>query len=182
MDAIPGYKTVCALALAMLALQAANTFTGYALNSFALVPRTLGGLPGLLLSPWLHGSWFHLIGNLLPFAMLSAIVLRDGTSRYLTVSAVVIVLGGLLVWCFGRRSIHVGASGWVFGLWAYILASAWYRRSLDNLIAALFVAVFHGGMVLGFLPRHGVSFEFHLAGSLAGIAAARLLVAQRQSA
>lgn len=182
MDAIPSYKTVAALALVMVALQVANTLTGYALNTFGLIPRSLGGLPGLLLSPWLHGSWLHLLSNLLPFMVLSAIVLRDGMPRYLGVSAAVILIGGLLVWSLGRSSIHVGASGWVFGMWAYILACAWFHRSFSNIAAALFVFAFYGGMAWGFLPRHGVSFESHLAGALAGIAAARLLVARRQPA
>lgn len=179
MDAISGYKTVAMLALVMVALQVANTLTGYTLNAFGLIPRTLDGLPGVLISPWLHGSWMHLFSNLLPFVVLSAIVLRDGMSRYLVVSGAVIVIGGLLVWGLGRGSIHVGASGWVFGLWAYILASAWFHRSFGNLAAALFVFAFYGGMVFGFIPERGVSFEAHLAGAVAGLAVARALAAHR---
>lgn len=182
MDAIPGFKTIATLALVMVALQVANALSGYTLNTFGLAPRSLSGLPGLLLSPWLHGSWAHLIGNLLPFLVLSALVLREGMPRYGLVSAAVIVLGGLLTWCFGRSSLHVGASGWIFGLWAYLLASAWFRRSFGNLAAALFVAVYYGGMVFGFLPARGVSFESHLAGALAGIVVARLLVTRQPAA
>lgn len=181
MDAISSYKTVTTLALVMVALQVANAFTGYTLNTFGLIPRRLDGLPGLLLSPWIHGSWVHLFSNLLPFVLMSAIVLRDGMSRYLCVSAAVILGGGMLVWCLGRASTHVGASGWVFGLWAYILAAAWFHRSFSNLVAALFVFAFYGGMVFGFLPERGVSFESHLAGAMAGIAVARLLVVRRAS-
>lgn len=172
MTDIYGRKVVAALMLLMLALQGLNTVTSYSLNAYGLYPRALSGLPGLLVSPWLHSSWAHLMSNLVPFVAMSAIVLREGLSKYASVSAAIIVFGGLMVWCLGRSGVHVGASGWVFGLWGFILASTWFTRSLGNIVAALAVVAFYGGMIFGFVPQQGVSFESHIAGALAGWGAA----------
>ncbi|KRP45069.1 Rhomboid family protein [Pseudomonas libanensis] len=181
MDALKGFKTIAGLALLMVALQLLNVATGYSLMAFGLVPRTLHGLVGILTSPFLHASFAHLSANLIAFLLLGTLVILDGLHRFITVSAIVIVLGGALVWLFGFSGIHVGASGWVFGLWAYLLARAWFHRSWSNLITAGVVAVLYGGLILGFLPRQGVSVEGHLFGALAGFIAAKLLLSAPRS-
>lgn len=145
-----------------------NMLSGYSLNAFGLQPRSIHGLPGIVISPFLHGSIAHLMSNAMPFAVLSALVLSSGFLRYAVVSLMVVVIGGLLVWSFGRDANHVGASGWVFGLWGYLIGQAWYCRSLKSLAIAVLVIVFYGGMVFGFLPRHGISYESHIFGALAG--------------
>ncbi|AZE69558.1 rhomboid family intramembrane serine protease [Pseudomonas synxantha] len=181
MDALKGFKTIAGLALLMVALQLLNVATGYSLMAFGLVPRTLHGLFGILTSPFLHASFAHLSANLIAFLVLGTLVILDGLHRFIAVSAIVILLGGALVWLFGFAGIHVGASGWVFGLWAYLLARAWFHRSWSNLITAGVVAVLYGGLILGFLPRQGVSFEGHLFGAFAGFIAAKVLLSAPRS-
>ena len=181
MDALKGFKTIAGLALLMVALQLLNVATGYSLMAFGLVPRTLHGLFGILTSPFLHASFAHLSANLIAFLVLGTLVILDGLHRFIAVSAIVILLGGALVWLFGFAGIHVGASGWVFGLWAYLLARAWFHRSWSNLITAGVVALLYGGLILGFLPRQGVSFEGHLFGALAGFIAAKVLLSAPRS-
>jgi membrane associated rhomboid family serine protease len=44
------------------------------------------------------------------------------------------------------------------------------------LITAAVVALLYGGLVFGFLPRQGVSFEGHIAGAFAGFIAAKVLL------
>lgn len=168
-------RVVAALLGVMVAAHILNMFTGYSLNAFGLQPRSVHGLIGVALSPFLHGSIGHLVSNAFPFAVLSALILIGGVGRYATVSILVSAIGGLLVWAFGRDANHVGASGWVFGLWGYLIAQAWFCRSLKSLLIALLVLVFYGGMVFGFLPRHGVSFESHIFGAVAGWVTAWLL-------
>ncbi|RON58257.1 rhomboid family intramembrane serine protease [Pseudomonas frederiksbergensis] len=176
MDALKGFKIIAGLAIFMVALQVLNAVTGYSLLAFGLVPRTLYGLPGILTSPFLHASFSHLSANLIPFLILGILVIIDGLNRFIAVSAIIIGLGGLLVWLFGFSGVHIGASSWVFGLWAYILSRAWFQHSWGNLITAVVVALLYGGLVFGFLPRHGVSFEGHLAGAFAGFIAAKVLL------
>ena len=56
MDTLKGFKTVAGLAIFMVALQLLNVATGYSLNAFGLVPRTLHGLVAIITSPFLHTS------------------------------------------------------------------------------------------------------------------------------
>ena len=181
MDALKGFKTIAGLALLMVALQLLNAATGYSLMAFGLVPRTLYGLPGIFTSPFLHASFAHLSANLIAFLILGTLVIIEGFNRFICVSAIVILLGGLLVWLFGFAGVHVGASGWVFGLWAYLLSRAWFHRSWSNLITAGVVALLYGGLIFGFLPRQGVSFEGHLFGAFAGLIAAKVLLSAPRS-
>ncbi|WP_339471659.1 rhomboid family intramembrane serine protease [Pseudomonas sp. EL_65y_Pfl1_R83] len=181
MDALKGFKIIAGLALLMVALQLLNAATGYSLMAFGLVPRTLYGLPGILTSPFLHASFAHLSANLIAFLILGTLVILEGFNRFISVSAIIILLGGLLVWLFGFAGVHVGASGWVFGLWAYLLSRAWFHRSWSNLIIAGVVALLYGGLIFGFLPRQGVSFEGHLFGAFAGFIAAKILLSAPRS-
>ncbi|MFP8968012.1 rhomboid family intramembrane serine protease [Pokkaliibacter sp. CJK22405] len=153
----------------MLALQLVNTLTHYSLNQWGLVPRTLSGIPGILFSPWLHGSWQHCLGNLGGFAVLGSLVVLDSRREFIRASIWIILVEGALVWLFGRSAIHIGASGWLFGLWGLLLGRAWYRRSLKDWLLAAVTLFLYGGWIIGFVPQSGVSFESHIAGAIAGI-------------
>ncbi|WP_460133670.1 rhomboid family intramembrane serine protease [Pseudomonas sp. S1_E04] len=181
MGALKGFKIIAGLALFMVALQLLNAMTGYSLVAFGLIPRTMHGLPGILTSPFLHASFAHLSANLVAFLVLGTLVIMEGVNRFVAVSVITILLGGSLVWLFGFAGIHVGASGWVFGLWAYLLSRAWFHRSWSNLLTACVVALLYGGLIVGFLPRQGVSFEGHLFGAFAGFIAAKVLLSKPRS-
>ncbi|MCD5992576.1 rhomboid family intramembrane serine protease [Pseudomonas sp. CDFA 602] len=168
-------KVILALSLLMVAVQVVNAATGYSLVRFGIFPRTLSGLQGIVFAPFLHGSARHLISNLLPFMALSWLVATEGVRRYAWVAGLVCLLGGALVWVFGRTSIHVGASGLIFGLWTYLLARAWYQRSIASLLLAVIALAGYSGLVYGFLPATGVSFESHIAGAIAGVCVAWLM-------
>lgn len=115
MDALKGFKTIAGLALFMVALQVLNAATGYSFLVFGLVPRTLQGLFGILASPFLHGSFAHLSANLIAFLILGTLVIVEGFNRFVTVSAIIILLGGSLVWLSVLRACTwgpaVGSSG-----------------------------------------------------------------------
>ncbi len=146
-------------------------------------PRSVDGIDGILWSPFLHGGFRHLISNTIPFAILSGLVLVRGTRRWLSASAVIIVLGGALVWLFaiGSNEVHIGASGWVFGLFGFLVASAWFERRPVSIVLAIVAVMLYGGTILfGFLPRPGLSWEGHLFGFIAGVAAARILTSRRR--
>lgn len=170
-----GLRIILGLAALMIVAQVVNSLTANSLLQHGLIPRTLSGLQGVIFSPFLHGSVRHLLSNLLPFIVLSWLVATEGVQRYVRVALLVALLGGLLVWIVGRSTIHVGASGLIFGLWAYLLARAWYQRSLVSFGIALVTLVGYSGLILGFIPVPGVSFESHLAGAVAGIFVAWLM-------
>lgn len=168
-------KVIIGLSLLLVAVQVVNMLTGYWLVSFGIVPRSFDGLRGIVLAPFIHGSVAHLLGNLVPFMVLSWLVATEGVRRYAWVLGLVSLTGGLLVWLLGRSSLHVGSSGLVFGLWTYLLARAWYQRSLASLLLAMIALAGYSGLIYGFLPVAGVSFESHIAGALAGIGVAWLM-------
>ena len=55
-------------------------------------PRSIDGLDGILWSPFLHGGIAHLVGNTIPFAVLSGLALTGGVHRYVQASAVIIAV------------------------------------------------------------------------------------------
>ena len=165
-----------AAAVALLWVVAfANLITGYELNTWGILPRTLTGLRGIPFSPFLHENFSHLIVNSLPFVFLGGLVVLQGWRVYLGVSLCVMACGGLALWLFGRTAYHLGASGLIFGYFGYLLARAWYDRSLSSILIALAAVVLYGGLMWGVLPTNTyISWEGHLFGLLAGILAARL--------
>ncbi len=167
------WKAIAVIGVAMVAVHVINLFTGGYLNNFGIEPREIGSAYGIATAPWLHADIGHLGSNLAAFVVLGSLVLLQGLRYFVKASAVIILLGGALVWLLGRDATHIGASGWIFGLWSLVIALAWFDRSPTNIAIALAVVFFYGGMVLGVLPTTGyISFESHLFGAIAGVFAA----------
>lgn len=148
------------------------------IDNNGILPRMLDGLDGILWSPFLHSGFPHLISNTIPFAILSGLVLVRGAKRWLSASAIIIGLGGLLVWAFaiGSNENHIGASGWVFGLFGFLVLSAFFERKPLSIGIGLITLFLYGGTILfGVIPRDGISWEGHLFGFIAGVVAARVL-------
>ncbi|MCG3470301.1 rhomboid family intramembrane serine protease [Xenorhabdus bovienii] len=147
-----------------------STLTGSALNHFGIIPRYFQGLIGIPLSPFLHGSWKHLFSNLPALLMLSTLLVTHSIRYYVLASLFIIFMEGTLVWLFGRTSIHIGASGWIFGLWGLLLANAFFQRRAKDFFFAILVFVYYGGIVFGLLPwQEDVSTEGHIFGAIAGL-------------
>jgi membrane associated rhomboid family serine protease len=141
-------------------------------------PRTVEGLWGILTAPFLHLSFYHLMANSVPFIVLGGIVLLGGRRMFWGVTIFVMLFGGLGVWCLAATNTnHVGASGLIFGYLGFLLARGIVERSIVWFLVSLAILISYGGLLWGVLPLHiGVSWQSHLAGFLAGIAAARVLV------
>ena len=167
------FKWLFVLLGVIWAVQVLNLLSGYSLNGwFGLLPRSFGGLDGILLMPFLHGSIMHAVSN--TFAIIALGGLMAVTARHvvLPVSALIIAAGGFGVWMFGKTAIHVGASGLIFGWFAYLLARGFVEKSLVTVLVAAGVALFYGSMIWGVLPgQPGVSWEAHLFGAAAGVLA-----------
>ena len=154
-----------------------NALLDYRLSEYGVVPRTVDGLIGIPLMPFLHGSFDHLVVNTLPMVVLGGLVAIHGSRKFLTATVFITLVGGGTLWVVGRTAVHVGASGLIFGYFGYLIARAWYTRSIVAVLIAVVVAVVYGGILLGVLPffQEGVSWEGHLTGLIAGALAARLM-------
>ena len=148
-----------------------------ALTDFNLsLSYVFGVVRGILLSPLLHADFGHLWANSVPLLILGGLLALWGAPRFVGSTLVVVVVGGLLVWLFGRPAYHIGASGLVFGYFGCLVALGWYRKSILSIgVAALVTLVYGVSMVAGALPQGGfISWEGHLFGMIAGALAARM--------
>lgn len=151
------------------------------LDANGIRPRDPEGLIGVVTSPFLHGGFGHLIGNTIPFLLLGALVALSGLARVLIVTVVVSLVGGLGTWLAAPAgTVHIGASGLVFGLAAYLISRGLYSRRLLHLAGAVAVIAVYGFTLLGGLvPTPGVSWQGHLFGAVGGVVAAAILDRRR---
>jgi membrane associated rhomboid family serine protease len=158
-------------AVAMVVGTLARWILGKHGQRLAIVPRTTGGLVGIATGPFVHANFAHLVANLPPFLVLGALVLRLGSRRFAETAASVALGSGALLWLFGRRGAHLGASGVVFGFFGYLIGLAYLTRATWDLLVAAAVLVVYGGILAGLKPaRRETSWEGHLFGLLVGLA------------
>jgi membrane associated rhomboid family serine protease len=153
----------------------ATVATHGALLSLGVIPRNLIGLRGILFGPFLHGNFAHLLANSIPFAIMGWFVMLRDSRHFVPVTAAATLSSGLLAWLLGAPgSVHVGASGVVFGYLGFLLLSGWYARSVGSIVLSLLVAFMFGGLVFGVFPGQvGISWQAHLGGFIGGVLAAR---------
>ncbi len=169
--------TLLAFAAVMWAEEIVDLFLGGALDALGIRPRSALGLVGIPLAPFLHVGFGHLIANTVPFLVLGWLVLVRETWHFWAVTIGVTLLGGLGVWLVGApNSVHLGASGLVFGFLGYLMLGGFFERRVGTIIGSIVVTFVFGGLLWGVLPgMPGVSWESHLFGFLAGAVMARAL-------
>ncbi len=147
------------------------------LDHYGIRPRSIPGLFGVALAPFLHGGFGHLIANSFPFIILGGIVMLGGLQVFWSVTVFVIAVGGLAIWLVAPDySIHIGASGLVFGYLGFLLSRGFFERSFFWSLVAIVVLVLYGGLVFGVFPgQQGISWQSHLFGFIAGVLAAWLM-------
>lgn len=173
-----GTLLVCVV-IVLWAIELANSLMNNALNNLGIRPRNILGLQGIVFAPFLHGSWRHLISNTFPLVILSWLIMARDRSEWIAVTVLTAIASGLGTWLFGGAStIHIGASGVVFGYFGFLVARAYFERSIGSIAISLLVLALFSGMIWGILPvRVGISWEGHLFGLLGGIAAASTIAA-----
>lgn len=168
--------TVLGGALAMMWIAFFVTFlTGGALMSLGVIPRTAIGLRGILFAPFLHASLSHLLANSIPFVLLGWLVMLRDARHFVTVTMYAMIGSGLLAWLLGAPgSVHIGASGLVFGYLGFLMLAGWFARSPASIVLSIIVTVLWGGIVLGVMPgQAGISWQAHFGGFVGGVLAAR---------
>jgi membrane associated rhomboid family serine protease len=149
----------------------------WSINSLGVTPRSVRGLVGIPLMPFLHADLKHLVSNTVPLTIL-LLLLAGSKANSWSIVAFIVFIGGAMLWLFGRPAIHVGASGLVFGLIAFLLTSGILERRFVPLVISIVVGFLYGGtLVSGIVPELGsrISWEGHLFGAIAGGLAAALM-------
>ena len=166
---------VCAVVATVALAHFAAELTGITSVGWGIQPRSAEHWHTVFLAPFVHANTTHLWSNAAGVIVFGSLVAVRSKNLFLFGSLFIIVVGGALVWAFGRSAWHIGASGWVYGLWALTISLAWFDRNLWNIIVALVVLTIYGGMGVGMLPLQAhISFEMHVAGVVAGVACAYL--------
>jgi membrane associated rhomboid family serine protease len=152
-----------------------NSLLGGALLRFGVIPRTTVGLRGILFAPFLHGSLSHIVANSLPFLALGWMVMLRDEKHFLPVTLAGMIGSALVAWLLGAPgSVHIGASGVVFGYLGFLMLSGWYARSFGSILLSVIVTVVWGSLAFGMLPGvPGISWQAHVGGFLGGVLAAR---------
>jgi len=162
----------------LFGIELVNAATFHALNrTFGLRPRSADGLLDILTFPLFHANLGHVASNALPLIVFGFLVFMSGLRVFLTAVALSWFGSGLVVWLIGGWGITVGASGLVFGLFAFLLVRGFFNRNWWQVALSVVLFLSYGGLLFGILPSVAgfVSWQAHLGGALGGVAAAMLL-------
>jgi len=172
-----GVLLIVAMLVVMWVVEIVDSFDAARLDRFGIQPRDVDGLTGIVASPFLHANFGHLIGNSVPFLFFGVTIALSGALRVMLVTGIVALVGGLGTWLAAPGgTLHIGASGIVFGFGAYLIARGLFSRSWLHLGIGVVVGFVYGTtLAAGLIPQEGISWQGHLFGAIGGIVAARLL-------
>lgn len=183
------FVVMCAVVPVLFLVEVMDWITpGYSLAAaHGIRPRDLAGLDGVVLAPFLHANFFHVTANSIPLILLGTFVLAGGVRRTLWSTLLIALVAGFGVWTVGdllfddtgraaaTATVHVGASGVVFGYLGLLLTRGIVEHSWWNAAVAVLIGVLYGWQLQGVLPgQEGTSWEGHLFGFAGGMAAAVL--------
>lgn len=170
---LTGYSLI----LCMWAIFLSNIIIPYDLNQWGVIPRYLGGFPGVFFWSFLHGSFGHIIGNSIALLILiPPIFAMHDEDHGLDIILGIGILAGVINWVIGTTAIHIGASGMVYGLMTYVFFGGIRQKNVIAIVAAVGIFFYMGGnFLMGFVPQPGLSWTGHLAGAIAGLAMAYIV-------
>ncbi|MDX2356589.1 rhomboid family intramembrane serine protease [Dietzia sp. PP-33] len=145
------------------------------LDDYGVRPLSTDGLPGILFQPFLHGDWAHLLGNSIALLVLGSIIAMSGMGPLIRVTLISWVFSGVVSWILGGSgTVHIGASGIVFGYVVYVIVRGLFTRRFLHLLIGLVIGFYYGLEALaGLSPLlEGVSWQGHLGGAIGGVVSA----------
>ncbi len=154
-------------------IQLTSTLENISFGFLGIYPLSLKGLPGIILSPLVHGDIAHASNNTLPLLFLGTALHYAYPKIAYRVWIYATLFTGFWVWLAARPSYHIGASGVVYALFGFLFVRGLISRQRRLMGLCLLVAFLYGGMVWGIFPveKH-ISWEAHMFGLMAGVALA----------
>ena len=148
---------------------------GFDFSIFGILPHELTGLRGIIFSPLIHSNIEHLVANSLPFLVLNFALFFFYRKSAYAIFTLIYIFSGVFVWIGGREALHIGASGIIYGLAAFLFFSGVISHNIRLLTISLIVIFFYGSMFWGIFPvKPEISWESHLWGGLSGFVLAWL--------
>lgn len=146
---------------------------GYELTFFGIWPRTVAGIIGIFTAPLLHADPFHLVSNTIPLLFLGVVLFYYYNNIASSIFFKCYFFTNILVWLFARPFIHIGASGLIYGLAAFLIFFGLFKRDFKSLFISLIVMLLYGSIFYGlFAFNDRISWESHLAGGIVGTVSA----------
>ena len=143
---------------------------GYDFKQYGVLPRNFNGLVGILFSPLIHSDVNHLLSNSLPVIILCLLIFDFYSQIAKKIFIYLYFISGLWLWCIGRESLHIGASGLIYAMASFLFFSGVLRKNTQLSAVSLLVIFIYGGLFWGLFPIYqNVSWEGHLTGFIAGI-------------
>lgn len=162
-----------AFVLAFWIVEIIEQTTGVSFVQYGIYPLHIKGLPGILLAPFIHAGFNHLISNSIPFFILLFTLIYFYRRISYRIFFQLYILAGLCVWLAGREAWHIGASGVVYAMAAFHFVSGIIRNDVRLLTLSVVVVFLYGGMIWGMMPIDPkISWEGHLWGAVSGVALA----------
>jgi membrane associated rhomboid family serine protease len=161
------------LLLVMWVVKLAEWFFHFNLGFLGVHPLHTDGLAGIILYPFIHGSFKHLMANTVPFLILSTALFYFYKEIAFKVLISIWILSGIWIWFGARGGYHIGASGLIYGLASFLFVSGVIRKNTNLAALSLVVAFLYGSLIWGIFPelfpKENISWEGHLGGLISGI-------------
>lgn len=139
-------------------------------NNFGVYPLTISGLKGILFGPFIHGNVEHIFNNSIPIFVLTAALFYFYRSLRWQVLIYGILLTGLATWLIGRPANHIGASGVVYMLAAFLFFKGILSKQYQLTALSLVVVFLYGSLLWYLFPIDPkISWEGHASGFIVGI-------------
>ncbi|MGC3906239.1 rhomboid family intramembrane serine protease [Corynebacterium variabile] len=157
-------------------LMLVNALSNYRLTGYGVEPREIEGLRGIIVAPFLHVDFSHLLANTPACAVLLFLIALSGQKAVWVSSVCTVIVGGVGIWLTGpENSVHVGASILIYGWVAFLVLRGFFVRSFGQIALGVVVALIYAGLFWGLFPGNpGVSWQGHLFGAVGGAVAAFL--------
>ncbi|ETR74443.1 MAG: Peptidase, S54 (Rhomboid) family [Candidatus Magnetoglobus multicellularis str. Araruama] len=113
------------------------------LRLLGIRPRSIQGLPGIVCSPFLHSNLSHLCANSGALFVLLSVSFLYSMEMTLMALAYIVSIGGGMVWLLGAPgTLHIGASGVIFGLIGFLICSGYYHHNVKAVVISILVCFF----------------------------------------